>query len=208
MISVLIADDHVLVRDGLKRILTETEDIVVAGEASTGQEVLEKTRQNSYDVILLDISMPDKSGIDILSDLKRDKRRVLILTMHPEEQYAIRALKSGAYGYITKQSAAEQLIAAIHSVSNGKRYITPALAEALALSLGEDGDKAPHELLSPREYQVFMMVARGNSIKEIAKQLFLSVKTVSTYRSRILQKMEMTNFFELIHYAIRHNLTE
>lgn len=208
MITVLMADDHALVRDGLKKILDETDDIVVAAEASSGREVIEKARMQRFDVVVLDLSMPDTSGMEVLSELVNQKQRVLILTMHPEDQYAVRALKTGALGYITKQSTSDQLIAAIHRVSAGRKYITSDLAEAMALTLTGEAGKAPHELLSSREYEVFILVARGRSIKEIARELSLSVKTVSTYRSRIMQKMEMTNFFDLIHYAIKHNLTQ
>lgn len=210
MIRVLIADDHGLVRDGLKKILSETDDITVVDEASTGQEVLEKVRAKDVDVILLDISMPGKNGLDALAELKKErpKCQVLILSMHPEEQYALRALKSGASGYLTKRSAATELIDALHRVSAGKRYITSSIAESLAAALSYKGGRAAHETLSNREFQVLRMMAAGKSIKEIAAELFLSVKTVSTYRSRVLEKMEMKNTSQLMYYAIKNDLID
>ena len=210
MIRVLIADDHRLVRDGLRRILEETDDIVVIDEASNGQEALEKVRKNDCDVLLLDISMPGTNGLEVLSALKKEKHtcRILVLSMHPEEQYAIRALKAGAYGYLTKKSAPDELIAAIHKVSGGKKFITAPLAESLAYALDTDTERLPHESLSNREYQVFSMMAKGRATKDIAQELFLSVKTVSTYRSRILEKMGMKNTSELIFYAVKRGLVE
>lgn len=211
MTRILIADDHTIVREGLKQILAETSDMVVAGEATNGQEVLDKVLKNNYDVVLLDISMPGRNGLDILKQLKIDNPRVsvLILSMYAEEQYAMRALRAGAAGYMTKESAPDELIQALRKVSQGRKYISPTLAEKLALNLeGGDEQKPPHETLSDREYQVFCMIASGKMIKEIADELALSVKTVSTYRSRILEKMGLKNNAALTHYAIQNKLVE
>jgi two-component system, NarL family, invasion response regulator UvrY len=210
MTRVLIADDHRLVREGLKRILTETPDLVVVAEASTGDEVLESIRTQDCDVILLDITMPGKSGLDVLSELHKATKqvKVLVLSMHPEEQYAVRALKLGAAGYLTKRSASDELIAAVQSVSAGKKYITKALAQNIASVMAGDSDKCPDDSLSRREHQVFRLIAQGKSIKEIAAQLSLSVKTVSTYRSRVLQKMGMKNSAALVSYAVINGMVE
>jgi two-component system, NarL family, invasion response regulator UvrY len=210
MINVLIVDDHRLVREGLKKILAETNDIAVVDEASNGHEVLGKVRSGNIDVVILDISMPGRSGIEVLEELKKErpKSQVLILSMHPEEQYALRALKAGAAGYLTKESAPTELIEAVYRVSSGKKYITASLAENLAAALEGDTTKARHELLSNREFQIFFMIAKGKPIKDIATELFLSIKTVSTYRSRILDKMSMKNNSELIYYAVKNNLID
>jgi two-component system, NarL family, invasion response regulator UvrY len=211
MTKILIADDHTIVREGLKQILAETSDMVVAGEATNGQEVIDKVLKNNYDVVLLDISMPGRNGLDILKQLKIDKPgvSVLILSMYAEEQYAMRALRAGAAGYMTKESAPDELIQALRKVSQGRKYISPTLAEKLALNLeGGDEQKPPHENLSDREYQVLCMIASGKMIKEIADELALSVKTVSTYRSRILDKMGLKSNAALTHYAIQNKLVE
>ncbi|MEW6001110.1 MAG: response regulator transcription factor [Nitrospirota bacterium] len=210
MTKVLIADDHTIVREGLKQILAETPDIVVTGEASNGQEVLNKVWKNDYDLILLDISMPGRSGLDILKELRsqRPKLPVLILSMHPEEQYAVRVLKSGAAGYLTKESAPEELVKAIRKVVRGGKYVSPNLAMKLASELKIDVERPPHESLSDREYQVMCMIASGKTVKEIAEELSLSVKTISTYRARILEKMKLKNNAELTHYAIQHKLVD
>jgi two-component system, NarL family, invasion response regulator UvrY len=208
MIRILIVDDHQLVRNGLKRILAETPGIVVAGESETGREAMDMIINNDYDIILLDISLPDISGIDILTSLQRSGRssRVIVLSMHPEEQYARHALRLGAGGYLTKKSAPEELIAAIHKVAAGKKYITESLAETLAISVDETYERPLHEKLSAREYQVFLMIAQGKTPKIIAGALHLSVKTVSTYRSRILEKMNMSANADLIYYAVKNHL--
>lgn len=208
MIRILIADDHTIVRKGLKQIISETSDMVVAGEAGDGQEVLNKIKKNGFDVVLLDISMPGRTGLDILRELKNEKPRlpVLVLSMYPEEQYAVRVLRAGASGYLTKESAPDELIAAIRRVSIGKKYVTPSLAEKLAVDLDVDSEKPIHETLSDREYQVMCMIASGKTVGEIAEKLALSVKTVSTYRARILDKMKMKNNAELTHYAIQNKL--
>ncbi|HYA85966.1 MAG TPA: response regulator transcription factor [Nitrospirota bacterium] len=210
MIRILIADDHAIVRKGLKQILAETSDMVVTGEASNGYEVLEKVRNGHFDVLLLDISMPGRSGLDILKELKaeRPKLPVLVLSMYPEEQYAIRVLKAGASGYLTKESAPDELVVALRKVAQGKKYVSPSLAEKLAFDLEMDTTKPLHEMLSDREYQVLCMVASGKTVGEIAENLSLSAKTISTYRARILDKMNMKNNAELTHYAIQNKLVD
>lgn len=210
MIKILIADDHAVVRKGLKQILAETSDIVATDEAINGQEVLEKVRKNDYDIVMLDISMPGRNGLDILKQVKNEKPEmsVLILSMHPEEQYAVRALKAGASGYLTKDSAPDELILAIRKISQGRKYITSSLAERLAFYLEVDSEKPLHEALSDREYEVMRMIASGKTVKEIAEELFLSIKTISTYRSRILEKMGMKNNTELVHYALKNRLLD
>ena len=210
MIKILIADDHAIVREGLKQIVEEAADMVVADEASSGHEVLDKARNNEYDVVVLDISMPGRDGVDILKQLKSQKPHlpILVFSMHPEEQYAIRVLKAGAAGYLTKESASDELITAIRRVSTGRKYVSSSLAEKLAFNLERDPEKPCHEILSDREYQVMCMIAVGKRIKEIAEELCLSVKTISTYRARILEKMKLKNNSELMHYAIKHRLVE
>jgi two-component system invasion response regulator UvrY len=210
MIRILIADDHRIVREGLKQILAENPDMIVADEASNGQEVIGKIWENDYDVVLLDISMPGRSGLDILKQLKteRPKLSVLVLSMYSEEQYAMRALRAGASGYMTKESAPDELIEAIRKVSTGRKYISPTVAEKLAFSLEASDERPPHENLSDREYQVMCMIASGKTIKAIADELALSVKTISTYRTRILEKMKMKNNAELTHYSIQNRLVE
>jgi DNA-binding NarL/FixJ family response regulator len=208
MIKILIADDHEVVRRGLKQIVAETMDMVVAGEACRGQEVLDEVSKSDYDVVLLDISMPDRSGLDILKELKRTNPGlpVMMLSMYPEELYAVRALRAGARGYLTKESAPDELIGAISRIALGGRYISSSLGEKLASELGYDADKPPHLTLSDREYQVMVMIASGKSVKQISEELMLGVKTISTYRSRILEKMGMKNNAELIRYAIESRL--
>jgi len=210
MIKILIADDHPIVRQGFKQVLSETADLVVADEAGNGQEVLALVARKDYDVILLDISMPGKNGLEVLKELRitNTKIPVLILSIYPEEQYAIRALKAGASGYLTKASAPEELISAIRKVSRGGKYISSSLAEKIAYQLDGDAEKAPHDTLSDREYQILLMIASGKTVSDIADEMCLSVKTVSTYRSRILDKMKMKNNAELTTYAIRNKLVE
>jgi DNA-binding NarL/FixJ family response regulator len=209
-IRVLIADDHSIVRQGLKQILSDTEDMVVAGEADDGVKALQMVRQGQWDVVLMDVSMPDRNGIDALKLIKKEYPRlpVLILSMHPEEHYAVRALKAGAAGYLTKQMAPEQLVHAIRQVAAGKKYVSAAVAEELANAIGEDSEKAPHEKLSDREYQTLCMIASGKTLTQIANELSLSVKTVSVYRARLLEKMKLKNNAELTHYGLKHGLVE
>ena len=210
MIKILIADDHAVVREGLKQIIAEMSDMVISDEASTGHEVLAHVRDNEYDVVVLDISMPGGDGLNILKQIKRERPKlaVLVLSMHPEEQYAVRVLKAGAAGYLTKESAPDELISAIRRVSTGRKYVSSFLAEKLAFDLESDQEKTLHETLSDREYQVMCMIASGKRTKEIAEELCLSIKTISTYRSRILEKMRMKNNAELTHYAIKEGLVE
>jgi two-component system invasion response regulator UvrY len=210
LIRIFIADDHAVVREGLKHILSEMPDVLVAGEAGNGQEVLEKVGRKDYDLILLDIAMPGRDGLEILKDLKLQKPKlpVLILSMFPEEQYALRALKSGASGYLTKDSIPDELIKAVRKVLKGGKYVSSSFSEKLLFSFDNDAEKPIHETLSDREYQVMRMIASGKTLKEIADELALSVKTVSTYRSRILEKTGMKNNAELTHYAIKHHLVD
>jgi len=209
-IRILIADDHAIVRHGLRQILSDLADITVAGEATSGVQALQLARQGGWDIVLLDISMPDRNGIDILKQLKKEfpKLPVLMLSMHPEEHYAIRALKAGASGYLTKQSAPELLVTAIRQVACGKKYVSPSLAEELANVISDDSDLAPHEKLSDREYQTLCMIASGKTLTQIAEELKLSVKTVSVYRARLLEKMKLKNNAELTHYGLKQGLVE
>jgi DNA-binding NarL/FixJ family response regulator len=208
VIKILVVDDHLIIRRGLKQIVGDTDDIIVADEASSGLEALDKALKNDYDVILLDLTLPDVNGLDILKQLKTRKPGVpvLVLSMHPEEHYALRALKLGASGYLTKRSASEELVAAIRKSSLGKKYISPSVAEKLALYVEADTEKPLYQTLSNREYQVMYMIASGKTVKEIAAELSLSPRTVSTYRLRILQKMQISNIAELIRYVIENNL--
>lgn len=210
MIKILIADDHAIVRRGLKQILTETPDMIVAGEAHNGQELLEKTRSDHWDVVVLDISMPGRGGLDILKQLKSEQPKlpVLMLTIHPEDQYAVRVLRAGASGYLTKESAPDHLVEAIRKVARGGKYISPHLAEKLAFNLESISERPLHEALSDREFQVLRLIASGKTVKEIGEELSLSVKTISTYRTRILEKMKMKNNAELTYYAIQQKLVD
>lgn len=209
MIKVLIADDHAVVRSGLKQILDETDgEIRVEGEATNGREVLEKVQARDWDVLVLDITMPGRSGLDILKDIRQFKPGlpVLILSMHAEEQFATRMLKAGASGYLNKESAPEELVKAIRKVYGGGKYVSAAQAERMVMELTGDPTKQPHELLSDREYEILCLIASGKTATQIAKELCLSVKTVSTYRSRILEKMNLSTNAQLTHYAIKNGL--
>jgi two-component system invasion response regulator UvrY len=210
MIRVFVADDHAVVRRGMLQILEEAADMVSVGEASTGRGVLRAMRKHNCDVLVLDISMPDGSGLEVLKQLRtlRPDLRVLILSMYPEKQYALRALKAGAAGYLTKESAPDELIAAIRKVARGGRYITQSLAERLAGELADQVEKEPYETLSDREYQVMTMLAAGKSVTDIATELSLSVKTISTYRARILEKLRVDSTAEIMRYAIERGLVE
>lgn len=210
MIRIIIVDDHAVVRKGLKQILDETPDLSVIDEASSGNELIEKIRQNRFDCVLLDISMPGRDGLDTLKEIKaiRPELPVLIFTVYPEDQYAVRVLKAGASGYINKESEPEELIEAIRKVSRGRKYISPFLAELLAQNL-EAGSETPiHETLSDREFQVMCKIASGKKVTDIAKELSLSINTISTYRNRILEKMNFKSNAEITHYAIKNNLVE
>jgi DNA-binding NarL/FixJ family response regulator len=207
---VLIADDHAVFRRGLRETLAEIFSRVTFGEAKTAQETVELVRRQEWDVVILDISMPGKSGLDILDEMKRLRPRlpILLLSMHPEEQFARRALKTGAAGYLTKESVPEELKEAVRKVVAGGRYVSATLAEKLAVDLREGADTPLHELLSDREFQVLRMIASGKSVKDIAEELSLSVKTVSTYRARILEKSGMKTNAELIRYALQSQLVD
>ncbi len=210
MLKILIADDHPIVRQGLGQLISKTADMIVADEASNGSEVLDKARASHCDVLLLDISMPGLHGLDIIRQLKKEnpKLPILILSMHSEEQYAVRAFRAGASGYLTKQSAPDELLAAIRKVSIGGKYVSSSLAEKLAGDLEIGAGNLPHETLSNREYQVMLMISEGKTVAEIAEVLSLSVQTISTYRSRIMQKMQMKNNVELANYAVRNRLLD
>ena len=208
MIRILIADDHPMFREGLRGILAGCPDINVADEASNGQEVFEKVWNNEYDMVLLDIAMPGTPGLEVLKRLKNEKPKlpVLVLSMYPEEQYAVRVIKAGASGYLTKESASEELITAIRRISGGRKYITSSIAERLADDVEPTAEKPLHDTLSDREFEVYRMITAGKTTTQIAEELFLSVKTISTYRSRILEKMKMKTNAELIHYAFKNNM--
>lgn len=210
IIKVFIADDHAIVREGLKQILAETRDIIVAGEAENGLDAVRLFRKSGCQVMLLDISLPDRNGIEVLKQIKKDKPElaVLMLSMHREDQYAIRSLKAGAAGYLTKQSAPRELVNAIRQVAGGLKYISAALAQELANHVGDDHEAPLHDTLSDREYQTLTMIASGKTVGTIAKELSLSVKTVSEYRARLLVKMKLRNSAELTHYAIKNQLID
>lgn len=210
MIRVLIADDHAIVREGLKRIMADTPDIVVAGEASSGAELLRTARTGAWDVVLMDLALPDMSGLELLPELRREcpDLPVLVLSMYPEEQYAVRAVKAGAAGYVHKGNPPDELITALRVVADGKRYISAGTAACLAAHVDTLADKPPHEALSNREYQVLCLLAGGHRVSDIARELALSVKTVSTFRTRILEKLGLRHNAELTRYALQHGLVE
>lgn len=210
MIRILIADDHAIVRAGLKQFIAEEQDMTVAGEATTGAEAVAFVRGGDCDVVLLDIAMPDTNGVDTLRQLKQIKPAlpVLILSGYPEKQYALNLLRTGASGYINKETASEQLVAAIRAVTQGRKYVSPAVAEVLVDDLGGDPNQPAHASLSEREFQIFCKLAAGKPVSKIADELFLSVKTVSTYRARILQKMDMKTNADLTYYAIKNQLIQ
>jgi DNA-binding NarL/FixJ family response regulator len=210
VIRVLIADDHAVVRQGLKQILSETPDMTIVGEAATGDEALQKARSEACDVLVLDIAMPGRNGLDIVKDVRaaRPKLPMLVLSMHPEDQFAVRVLKAGASGYLNKESAPEELVTAIRKVVRGGKYVSPTLAERLAYEIDTASGKLPHETLSDREFQVMCLMASGKTVTEIAGDLSLSVKTVSTYRTRILEKMNLKTNAEVIRYALQNQLVE
>ncbi|MDO9467943.1 MAG: response regulator transcription factor [Thiobacillus sp.] len=207
---ILIVDDHAIVREGLKQILAEVDDIEVAGEADCSSRALQMARRESWDMVLMDITMPDRSGIETLELMKKEHPglQVLMLSMHRETQYAVRALKSGAAGYLNKQSAPAQLVDAIRMVASGKKYISAEVAQELASQVSGERDTLPHEGLSNREYQTLCMIASGLPVSAIADKLALSVKTISMYRARLLKKMQLKNNAELTHYAIKNGLLD
>ena len=211
MIRLLIADDHTIMREGLKRILSSESNIEIVAEAVDGLDALSKIRQGGIDVILLDLSMPGRSGVDLIRQIKEEAPKIpmLILTMHEEEQYAVRAMRAGAHGYLTKESAGLELVNAITRIASGRPYISAAVAEQLAMNImPESGDNTeiPHKKLTDREFELFLLLVQGSALTDIADGLCLSVKTVSTHKTRILQKMGMKNMSELIQYAIQHQL--
>jgi two-component system, NarL family, invasion response regulator UvrY len=210
MIKVLIADDHPIVREGLKQVIEKGADMEVAGEALNGQEVLDKVYAEKWDVVILDFSMPGKTGLDVIKELRRERPKlpILVLSMYPEGELAPRLLKAGAAGYLNKESAPRELVHAIRKVYAGGKYVSPALAEKLATDLTVPADKKPHDILSDREYQVFLRLAAGRSVQEIADENSLSVKTVRTYRERILEKLKLKNDVEIAHFAIEHRLMQ
>jgi DNA-binding NarL/FixJ family response regulator len=208
MIKILIADDHTIMREGLKRILDGVEDIEVIGEAVDGFDTLEKARLGNFDVLLMDLSMPGRSGVELIKQIKDEmpKLPILILTMHEEEQYAVRAIRAGARGYLTKESAGTQLVTALRKVASGRPYISIEVAEQLAMSAMPADDSLPHTQLSDREFEVFVHLTKGKSITEIGEILHLSVKTVSTHKTRIMQKMGMNTLSDMVQYAVAHHL--
>lgn len=209
MINVFIADDHAIVRQGLKQIVSDADGMAVIGEAGNGGDALRQLRLGAPDVVILDIAMPDKSGIDVLKIIHKEKPKlpVLILSMYPEDQYAVRLIRAGASGYLTKESAPEQLVMAIRTLAQGRKYLTPQVAELLAHEVSA-GSRAPHEALSDREHKVFLSLASGKTVTQIAGELALSAKTISTYRTRILEKMGLHSNAELTHYAFKNKLVE
>jgi two-component system invasion response regulator UvrY len=209
-IKVFIADDHDVVRQGIKTIISDTSDLCVVGEAENGEDALKQIRDLEIDVMIMDYDMPKKNGLDALVELKtfRPKLPVIILSVFPEDHYGIRFLKAGASGYLGKSNVTQQLVEAIRRVANGGKYISPTLADKLVSGLNKDSDNLPHENLTDREFQVFHLIATGKRLKAIAEDLHLSVNTVSTYRSRILEKMEMENNADMIHYAIKNDLIQ
>lgn len=210
VLKVLIADDHAVVRRGLRQILEAEPDLEVAGEATSGAEVMDALRMQRYDVAVLDITMPGRGGLEVLHEIRQKfpELRVLILSMHPEERYALRVLKAGAAGYLTKESAADELIIALRKVAAGGKYVSPTLAERLVDEIGTEISKSPHERLSDREHQILCMIASGMTVTGIASELHLGTNTVSTYRARLLGKLKLANNAELTHYAIRNRLVD
>ena len=205
---VLIADDHAVVRRGLKQILSEERDITVVGEAKNGHEALEMSRRLEWDVAVVDYAMPGRGGVELLKEIKRHhpKRPVLVLSMYPEEWHAVQVLRAGGAGYLSKETATEELMTAIRKVARGGRYVSPALAEKLASGLAPERARAPHESLSDREYRVLWLLASGKPISQIAQEMFLSPSTISTYRTRILRKLGLANNAQLVQYAVQHQL--
>ena len=207
-LRILIVDDHPIVRQGLKNTLEAEAGIGAIGEAATSQEAIELVRHQPWDAVVLDIGLPGRGGLEVLKDVRREAPRlpVLILSMHPEDQYAVRAVRAGASGYLTKEAATEQLVDAIRRIVAGQRYISPHLADRLAVEVARDASRPPHDLLSDREFEVLRLIASGQTVGDIAERLALSVKTVSTYRARILEKMHLKNNAELMQYVLTNGL--
>ena len=210
MTRLLVVDDHEIVRAGIKQLLSEHEEFTIAGKAASGADAVKMVREANWDVVLLDISMPGMNGIEALAQIRHIKpeQPVLILTMHPENHYAINLLRAGANGYLSKDCTAEMLVDAIQTVASGRRFISPALGDKIARELDGDGPKALHTVLSPRELQIFCKLAAGQAVSSIAVELLLSIKTVSTYRTRILEKMGIKTNAHIMYYAIRHGLIQ
>lgn len=210
MLKILLADDHAVVRQGLKQIVSEIPEVGQVGEAATGEEALVLVRAEHWDVLVLDMSMPGRGGLDVLKDVRRERpaTKVLVLSMHPEDQFAVRMLKAGASGYLTKETAPAELVVAVRKLLSGGKYISGTLAEKLAFDMDRDTDKPLHEALSDREFQVLRMLAAGRTVQQIADELMLSAKTISTYRARILEKLNLGSNAEMIHYAIQNRLIE
>lgn len=210
MINIVIADDHAFLREGIKKTIQDEIDMKIIGEASNAMDAVKLIKELEPDVAILDISMPGKSGLDVLKDLKAIKKgfRVLILSMHPEDRFAIRALKAGASGYLTKESAPDELVKAIRTILTGRKYVSKSLADKLIDILSEDTNKMPHEMLSDREYEVFIKIASGKKATEIAEELSISVHTVNTYRARILEKLNLNSNVEFTQYAMHNNLID
>jgi DNA-binding NarL/FixJ family response regulator len=210
MIKILIVDDHAVVRAGIRHFIDTVPTMEIAGEAGTADVAMRLTRSHEFDVVLLDIAMPDKSGVEILAQIKRDKPSlpVLILSMHPENRYAVQLLRSGAAGYVQKEALGTELIEAIETVVRGRKYISPAVADLLTSDAGSAAERPPHEALSAREFDVFIRLGNGQAITKIAEDVNLSVKTVSTYRNRVLEKMNMASNADIIYYAIKQNLID
>jgi len=210
MIKIVIADDHDIVRAGLKQIISDEEDMEVAGESNSGEKLIELIKKNDYDIVLLDLKMSGMNGIEVMKHIKAIKPTipVIVLSMHAEDQYAVRTIKAGASGYITKETGATPSYLAVRRVVSGGKYISPTLAETLADSVAGGGSDLPHEKLTDREFQVLCMIASGKTVSEIGSKLFLSVKTISTYRQRILEKMNMKNNSEITHYVIKNNILD
>jgi two-component system, NarL family, invasion response regulator UvrY len=208
VINVLIVDDHAIFREGVKKVLSTTSDIQVTDEAGNGRDALCMMTENSYDVVLLDLAIPDIHGLDVLRLIKAKKEQlpILVLSIYPEEQYAVRVLKEGASGYLTKESVPSDLVRAIRRAAQGGKYVSDCLAERLADQVVSDEEKQPHDTLSSKEYQVFQMIVNGKSVKEIARDLSLARTTISTYRSRILSKLDLKSNAQLVRYAVEHNL--
>jgi DNA-binding NarL/FixJ family response regulator len=210
MIRIFITDDHSLIREGLKKIINDEKDISIIGEAGNAKDTMSFVLSKNIDILILDLNLPDKNGLDLLKELKslKPELKILILSMHPEDRFAMRVLRAGASGYITKESVGEELVRAIRKVYNGGKYVSESLAEMLAFEIQGGGDKPIHEILSDREFQVLQMIASGKTLAEISEALSLAVTTISTYRARVLEKLNLHSNAELIHYAITNKLLD